>query len=66
MVRYSAMKSRSNVICAKLAYMNSFALFFGVSNTKLVLSIMRERHDIGIQHMVRAVLMVTKVEEEKR
>jgi len=31
-VRYSAMESRSNVICAKLAYMNSLALSVGVSN----------------------------------
>jgi hypothetical protein len=45
------MKSRSNVICAKLAYINSLALSVAVSNTKLVLSMMRAYHDVGIDHI---------------
>ncbi|MBM2806678.1 MAG: hypothetical protein HW419_4571 [Deltaproteobacteria bacterium] len=66
MAQYSATESGSNVICAKLAYMNSLALSVSASNTKLVLSIMREQHDIRIERTVRTELMVTKVEEGER
>ena len=54
------------MICAKFAYMNSLALFFGVSNTKLVESMMRAYRDTGIEHIVFAELMIAKFKEEER
>ncbi len=59
------MKSRSNVICAKLAYMNSLALSVGASNTKLVESMVRAYRDIGIEHIFSTELMMAKVKEVK-
>jgi hypothetical protein len=60
------MESRSNVICAKLAYMNSSALFVGVSNTQLVESMMPTKHDSGIEHKETTELLIAKFAEGEK
>jgi hypothetical protein len=72
------MESRSNVICAKLAYMNSLALSVGASNQAvgvprsrdsrgstgaLSQSMMRPYRKIGIEHRVPAEPMMAKFAE---
>ena len=54
------------MICAKLAYMNSLALSVGVSNTKLVESMMRACHDIEIEHIDHTELLIAKVKKGER
>lgn len=54
------------MICAKLACMSSLALSVAVFNAKLVVSIIREHHDIGFAHMLRTEPMSTKIKEGKR